>query len=40
MELEWIEKLLDRRNPHQAKISYDPLRRYDNEVPAAQREKP
>ncbi len=40
MELAWIEKLIDRRSPSaRARMAYDPLERYDSEVPAAHRAK-
>ena len=39
METEWIEHLLDRRNPHKAKTGYDPLQRFDGETPSCYREK-
>jgi hypothetical protein len=40
IELEWTESLIaDRRNPHMAKTAYNPLKRYDNEVPPAHRAK-
>jgi hypothetical protein len=40
MELEWIEGLLaDRKNPRRVRMEYDPLKRFDNEMPAAHRDK-
>jgi hypothetical protein len=39
LELEWIEKLLDRRDPYKAKTGYDPLQRFDDETPSCHREK-
>jgi hypothetical protein len=38
-ETAWIEMLLERRNPHMAKTTYDPLKRYDDEAPSSHREK-
>jgi hypothetical protein len=37
MEAAWIEGLLERGNPHKAKIGYDPHQRFDDETPSFHR---
>jgi hypothetical protein len=38
-ENDWVEGLLERRNPYKAKIGYDPVQSFDNETPSCHREK-
>jgi hypothetical protein len=39
IETEWIEQLLERKNPYKAKTGYDPQQRFDAETPSFHREK-